>query len=96
LYYLWQLQCVCLLTSYTCRPLLEGLTEENIATNLYNAPFVLLSHNAVGSHAAAVRTFANENALKTWETTWEEFVGDVSSTCAEAEETQQQVRNLRN
>ncbi len=58
-------------------PALKG---EELATTLYNAPFVLVSH---GVEADPVFNFANQKAQELWEMSWEEFVRTPSRLSAE-------------
>jgi len=62
-------------------------TSNDILENsfqLFHAPFILVSH---GIEKDPIFNYANEKALKTWEMSWEEFVGLPSRFSVEKTET---------
>lgn len=65
------------------RPLIarDG-TPEDQARALFQAPFVVLSHNGA---ADPILTYGNQTALTLWETTWEALTQMPSRLTAEAE-----------
>ena len=67
--------------SVTGRTLLEGqFTPEEIAGQLYEAPFVLLSH---GTQPDPIFNYANKTAQRLWEMDWQQFTQLPSRLSAE-------------
>jgi hypothetical protein len=67
--------------SVTGRSLLEGqFTPEEIARQLYEAPFVLLSH---GIQPEPIFNYANKTAQRLWEMDWQQFTQLPSRLSAE-------------
>ena len=67
---------------WTGRDLLPGLfNREGLAKNIFNAPFVVVSH---GTEADPVLNYGNEVALNLWEMSWEELTRTPSRLTAEA------------
>ena len=59
---------------------------------LYEAPFVLLSHR-VRDGEPPRWCYANKAALALFETEWDAFIGELSSTCAPPTDESQDERN---
>ena len=67
--------------SVTGRSLLQGqFTPEEIARQLYEAPFVLLSH---GIQPEPIFNYANKTAQRLWEMDWQQFTQLPSRLSAE-------------
>lgn len=76
----------------TGRELLPGLFNPlGLARNLFEAPFVLVSH---GIEPDPVLNYGNAAALRLWEMTWEEMTGTPSRLTAEAPERWERERLL--
>lgn len=76
----------------TGRDLLPGVTDpREIARQLYEAPFVLVSH---GTQADPVLNYGNRRALELWEMTWEELTQTPSRYTAEAPNREERARLL--
>jgi hypothetical protein len=76
----------------TGRDLLPGVTEpREIARQLYEAPFVLVSH---GTQADPILNYGNRRALELWEMTWEELTQTPSRFTAEAPNREERARLL--
>jgi hypothetical protein len=74
------------------QPLLTSQhSPQSLATRLYQAPFVLVSH---GTEADPLFNYANLTAQKLWELDWTQFVGMPSRHSAEAVEQHQRARAL--
>lgn len=68
-------------TNFIGRPLLETSgAEEELAKALYQAPFVVLSHD---TQEDPVFNYANQTAQKLWELDWEQFTRLPSRLSAE-------------
>jgi len=77
---------------FTGRELLPGLLNPaGLARNLFQAPFVLVSH---GTEADPVLNYGNAAALALWEMPWEEFTGTPSRLTAEAPNRAERARLL--
>ncbi len=85
----------CMARSYrrfTGRVLLPGLFNPlGLSKNLFEAPFVLVSH---GTEADPVLNYGNAAALALWEMTWEELTRTPSRLTAEAPEREERARLL--
>lgn len=64
---------------------------EEIAKEIYNAPFVLVSH---GTQADPIFNYANLVSQKLWEMTWEEITSLPSKNSAEPESLEERQRLL--
>jgi len=77
---------------WTGRELLPGVTAEPaLATVIFNAPFVLVSH---GTETDPVLDYGNLAALNLWEMTWEELTRTPSRLTAEAPNREERARLL--
>ncbi len=77
---------------FTGRELLPGLFNPlGLARNLFDAPFVIVSH---GTEADPVLNYGNAAALKLWEMTWEELTRTPSRLTAEAPVREERARLL--
>ena len=77
---------------WTGRALLAGLFNPlGLAKNVFEAPFVLVSH---GTEADPVLNYGNAAALKLWEMTWEELTRTPSRLTAEAPNREERARLL--
>lgn len=66
---------------WTGAPLLEAEgTPEALAQQLFEAPFVVVSH---GIQADPILNYGNQTALKLWEMAWEQFTQTPSRLTAE-------------
>jgi hypothetical protein len=80
------------LDHWTGRALLSGLFNPlGLAKNVFEAPFVLVSH---GTEADPVLNYGNDAALKLWEMSWEELIGTPSRLTAEAPNREERARLL--
>lgn len=74
------------------RPLLDdALTGDAAAQALFQAPFVVVSHDRA---ADPVLTYGNERALQLWETDWGDFVRTPSRLTAEPVHREERARLL--
>lgn len=55
-------------------------TPEQLAHNLFNAPFVLVSHDA---NSNPIFNYGNQTALQLWSLSWQEFTKTPSTSSAE-------------
>ena len=70
------------LRHWTGRDLLPGLFNPlGLAKNIFEAPFVLVSH---GTEADPILNYGNAAALQLWEMTWDELTRTPSRLTAEA------------
>lgn len=77
---------------WTGRALLPGLFNPlGLAKNVFEAPFVLVSH---GTEPDPVLNYGNAAALKLWEMTWEELTRTPSRLTAEALNREERARLL--
>ena len=77
---------------FTGRELLAGAEDKrDLARQLYNAPFVLVSH---GTEADPVLNYGNATAQSLWEMTWEELTRTPSRFTAEAPNREERARLL--
>ena len=77
---------------FTKRDLLPGLFNPlGLAKNLFQAPFVLVSH---GTETDPVLNYGNQAALNLWEMTWDEITRTPSRLTAEAPEREERARLL--
>ena len=77
---------------FTGRDLLPGLFNPlGLSKNLFNAPFVLVSH---GTEADPVLNYGNRAALNLWEMSWEELTRTPSRLTAEMPEREERARLL--
>ena len=75
------------------RPLIdEALSEVEAAQQLFQAPFVVVSHNNADD---PVLTYGNVAALKLWETNWESLTRMPSRLTAEPVHREERARLLR-
>ena len=80
------------LDHWTGRALLPGLFNPlGLAKNIFEAPFVLVSH---GTEADPVLNYGNAAALKLWEMSWEELMRTPSRLTAEAPNREERARLL--
>ena len=78
-----------LVTSYrllTGRDLISAEPPESLPKRLFEAPFVVISHNR---EADPVLNYGNRAALKLWDMTWEEFTQTPSRLTAETPEREE-------
>ncbi|MDF1858787.1 MAG: MEKHLA domain-containing protein [Verrucomicrobiales bacterium] len=83
-----------LLSSYetlTGRQLISACDEEDMARELFYAPFFVASHSL---DSDPVLTYGNETALQLFELPWEKFTGTPSRFTAEAPEREERERLL--
>ncbi|HEU6448003.1 MAG TPA: MEKHLA domain-containing protein [Verrucomicrobiae bacterium] len=87
---------LCLTRSFrrwTGRDLLPGLfNPAGLVRNIFEAPFVVLSH---GLEADPVLNYGNRAALNLWEMSWEEFTRTPSRLTAEAPKREERARFLK-
>jgi len=77
---------------WTGRDLLPGdFNPRELAQQLYDAPFVLVSH---GTEPDPVLNYGNRAAQALWEMTWEELTRTPSRLTAEAPNREERVRLL--
>ncbi|HVU27110.1 MAG TPA: MEKHLA domain-containing protein [Verrucomicrobiae bacterium] len=77
---------------WTGRDLLPGLfNPAGLARNVFEAPFVLVSH---GTETDPVLNYGNRAALKLWEMSWDEFTRTPSRLTAEVPERAERARFL--
>lgn len=77
---------------FTGRELLPGLfNPEGLARNLFQSPFVLVSH---GTETDPILNYGNAAALALWEMPWEEFTSTPSRLTAEAPNRAERARLL--
>ena len=77
---------------FTGRDLLPGLFNPlGLSRNLFNTPFVLVSH---GTEADPVLNYGNQSALNLWEVSWEELTRTPSRLTAELPEREERARLL--
>lgn len=69
----------------------EGLSSEERARRLFDAPFMVVSH---GTEEDPIFNYGNQKALSLWEVTWEEFVRMPSRYSAEADHRDERARLL--
>lgn len=80
------------LDHWTGRALLPGLFNPlGLAKNVFEAPFVLVSH---GTEADPILNYGNAAALKLWEMSWEELTRTPSRLTAEAPNREERARLL--
>ena len=80
------------LRHWTGRDLLPGLFNPlGLAKNIFEAPFVLVSH---GTQADPVLNYGNRAALALWEMSWEELTRTPSRLTAEAPNRGERARLL--
>ena len=79
------------LKHWTGRELLPDGPAAARAEQLFNAPFVLVSH---GTQADPVLNYGNAAALKLWEMSWEQFTRTPSRFTAEAPNREERARLL--
>jgi hypothetical protein len=80
------------LNHWTGRALLPGLfNPSGLAKNVFEAPFVLVSH---GTEADPVLNYGNGAALALWEMSWDEFTRTPSRLTAEAPNRAERARLL--
>ena len=80
------------LNHWTGRPLLPGLFNPlGLAKNVFEAPFVLVSH---GTEADPVLNYGNAAALALWEMSWDELTRTPSRLTAEAPNREERARLL--
>ena len=80
------------LRHWTGRDLLPGLFNPlELARNVFEAPFVLVSH---GTEADPILNYGNRAALELWEMTWDEFTRTPSRLTAEAPNRAERARLL--
>lgn len=77
---------------WTGRDLLPGLfNREGLAKNIFEAPFVVVSH---GLEADPVFNYGNQAALKLWEMSWDELTRTPSRLTAEAPDREERAKLL--
>ena len=77
---------------FTGRELLPGRSDPaGLARDLFDAPFVLVSH---GTEADPILNFGNAAAMRLWEMTWEELTRTPSRLTAEAPARDERARLL--
>ena len=77
---------------WTGRELLPGRhAGPQLATGIYHAPFVLVSH---GTEADPILNYGNQAALNLWEMTWAELTRTPSRLTAEAPNREERARLL--
>ena len=77
---------------FTGRELLPGLfNPAGLAQNLFDAPFVLVSH---GTEADPLLNYGNAAALRLWEMSWDELMRTPSRLTAEAPVREERARLL--
>jgi hypothetical protein len=80
------------LDHWTGRALLSGLFNPlGLAKNVFEAPFVLVSH---GTEADPILNYGNAAALKLWEMSWDELTRTPSRLTAEAPNREERARLL--
>ena len=80
------------LDHWTGRALLPGLFNPlGLAKNVFEAPFVLVSH---GTEADPILNYGNAAALQLWEMSWEELTRTPSRLTAEAPNREARARLL--
>jgi hypothetical protein len=80
------------LDHWTGRALLPGLFNPlGLAKNVFEAPFVLVSH---GTEADPILNYGNAAALQLWEMSWEELTHTPSRLTAEAPNREARARLL--
>lgn len=80
------------LNYWTGRALLPGLFNPlGLAKNVFEAPFVLVSH---GTEADPVLNYGNAAALALWEMSWDELTHTPSRLTAEAPNREERARLL--
>ncbi len=80
------------LRHWTGRDLLPGLFNPlGLARNIFEAPFVLVSH---GTETDPVLNYGNAAALTLWEMSWEELTRTPSRLTAEAPNREERARLL--
>eukprot|EP00803_Ostreobium_quekettii_P003175 evm.model.scf_1105.2 EVM.evm.TU.scf_1105.2 scf_1105:11459-16932(+) len=72
--------------------LMEDADISNIADDIWNAPFAILTHDRFVNDPVRF-TYANKAALALFEAEWDELVGMVSTKAAAEEEVTQKQRN---
>jgi len=78
---------------WTGRDLLPGLFNPlGLAKNIFNAPFVVVSH---GLESDPILNYGNRAALALWEMSWDEFAHTPSRLTAEAPKREERARLLR-
>ena len=77
---------------FTGRVLLPGLfNPAGLARNLFDAPFVLVSH---GTETDPILNYGNAAAMRLWEMSWEELTRTPSRLTAEAPAREERARLL--
>lgn len=80
------------LKHWTGRDLLAGdFSPEELAENVFHAPFVLVSH---GTEADPILNYGNATALALWEMPWAELTRTPSRLTAEAPNREERARLL--
>jgi hypothetical protein len=80
------------LDHWTGRALLPGLFNPlGLAKNVYEAPFVLVSH---GTEGDPILNYGNQAALSLWEMSWDELTRTPSRLTAEAPNREERARLL--
>ena len=67
-------------------------SPENLAKRVYEAPFVIVSHNNLPD---PLLNYGNELALQLWEMAWDEFIGTPSRLTAEPMNQEERSRMLQ-
>ena len=77
----------------TGNPLIEpGPSDQDTARRIWEAPFVVLSHNTTDD---PILTYGNQAALRLFEMTWDELITTPSRFTAEAPERDERARLLQ-
>src|SRR5579864_6544621 len=80
------------LNHWTGRALLPGLFNPlGLAKNIFEAPFVLVSH---GTETDPILNYGNAAALSLWEMSWDELTRTPSRLTAEAPNREERARLL--
>ena|SRR5258708_5356333 len=83
----------CSFKKWTGRDLLPGIfNPAGLAQNVFEAPFVLVSH---GTEADPVLNYGNHAALALWEMSWNEFTCTPSRLTAEISNQKERSRLLK-
>ncbi|MEL6909697.1 MAG: MEKHLA domain-containing protein [Cyanobacteria bacterium J06629_2] len=65
---------------------------EQLAHNLFFAPFVLVSH---GTQAEPIFNYANRTAMQLWSLSWDEFIATPSASVTEPDEIEARAAMLK-
>jgi hypothetical protein len=77
---------------WTGRDLLPGnFSSAELAENIFNAPFVVVSH---GTQSDPILNYGNRAALALWEMSWEDFTRTPSRLTAEAPNREERAKLL--